>query len=81
MHPEDYEALSLPHVRGGVSSLVGRLELLQLSSPRAWGCFYLYEISEDGRIVFPTCVGVFPLAHIYDFSLLSLPHVRGGVSL
>ena len=52
-------ALSLPHVRGGVSKF-RRSEMSEAaSSPRAWGCFRTL-IEQIGRYgVFPTCVGVF----------------------
>ena len=33
------KALSLPHVRGGVSGYDGEYALCSASSPRAWGCF------------------------------------------
>ena len=36
------EAHGLPHVRGGVSGWPGSMIRFPLSSPRAWGCFYLF---------------------------------------
>ena len=51
-----------------------------MSSPRAWGCFYIDVFSGALSTVFPTCVGVFPLAAMPSERIMSLPHVRGGVS-
>ena len=50
------------------------------SSPRAWGCFSLKRGKRPIRLVFPTCVGVFPGDTYFVFALRRLPHVRGGVS-
>ena len=71
---------SLPHVRGGVSYRRGSSPRLSLSSPRAWGCFYLPVHLGEYPGVFPTCVGVFLPAMRPNPSRASLPHVRGGVS-
>ena len=30
---------SLPHARGGVSSIFGGVDIARQSSPRPWGCF------------------------------------------
>ena len=50
------------------------------SSPRAWGCFLRHlQISVSG-LVFPTCVGVFPVVAHPLKGRDGLPHVRGGVS-
>ena len=67
-------------MRGGVSKALYEVSLAERSSPRAWGCFHgsvgcLADVS-----VFPTCVGVFLLAEEAIFVIVSLPHVRGGVS-
>ena len=72
--------MSLPHVRGGVSSYRTPAQLTERSSPRAWGCFpYCKKFTRRHR-VFPTCVGVFP--HVVNawIRISCLPHVRGGVS-
>ena len=53
-------ALSLPHVRGGVSALRGVMRRILTSSPRAWGCFCGESSGRERPHVFPTCVGVFP---------------------
>ena len=70
----------LPHVRGGVSTFSVTADTGRLSSPRAWGCFYIQAYLTVPDVVFPTCVGVFlkhwPLIQKHN----SLPHVRGGVS-
>ena len=47
-------------MRGGVSERITIFRISHLSSPRAWGCFFLQDAcTVDGK-VFPTCVGVFP---------------------
>ena len=51
-----------------------------MSSPRAWGCFQHAAIQVRVLLVFPTCVGVFPIAASEATSMPRLPHVRGGVS-
>ena len=72
---------SLPHVRGGVSTLSPRMLRAALSSPRAWGCFRgILRFFRQGR-VFPTCVGVFLLCVGIRSLMCCLPHVRGGVSV
>ena len=70
----------LPHVRGGVSAVPHACPLVELSSPRAWGCFHPGLRMQTGARVFPTCVGVFPGARRRRRSSDGLPHVRGGVS-
>ena len=71
---------SLPHVRGGVSTLTTLSHRASLSSPRAWGCFWRADYRHEHDMVFPTCVGVFPEVLLCLDGRLSLPHVRGGVS-
>ena len=70
----------LPHVRGGVSFIAEVRPREIRSSPRAWGCFLRGAAVEKGFLVFPTCVGVFPLPFALFPPKVSLPHVRGGVS-
>ena len=70
----------LPHVRGGVSVETLMAKPDDTSSPRAWGCFSLKRGKRPIRLVFPTCVGVFPGDTYFVFALRRLPHVRGGVS-
>ena len=53
--------ISLPHVRGGVSRDKKNKKSPPKSSPRAWGCFEDVGEGELIKLVFPTCVGVFPL--------------------
>ena len=74
------KALSLPHVRGGVSQAAGAADNIAASSPRAWGCFLLDKIGTIFSSVFPTCVGVFLSLCTGGDTLRCLPHVRGGVS-
>ena len=72
--------LSLPHARGGVSVWQWIDGLKTASSPRPWGCFRRPRLPPGFRHVFPTPVGVFPLAQYRQRSLQCLPHARGGVS-
>ena len=73
-------AVSLPHVRGGVSRTPACHPEAPASSPRAWGCFCLWLSPRTWEAVFPTCVGVFPTVPHPAVAVGSLPHVRGGVS-
>ena len=59
---------SLPHVRGGVSTIAFVEPEIAGSSPRAWGCFSPRVGFPCVFRVFPTCVGVF----------LYKPTPRGG---
>ena len=72
---------SLPHMRGGVSGLIGGYAQQQQSSPHAWGCFHRQVMSHLKNLVFPTCVGVFLLRHLVEPQSSRLPHMRGGVSV
>ena len=74
------ELESLPHVRGGVSRPKSPCRKGSTSSPRAWGCFPTSLPSGAFRVVFPTCVGVFPNRSLASIVKQCLPHVRGGVS-
>ena len=49
----------LPHARGGVSTPQTWIRLRLSSSPRPWGCFYLWTAVPRSAAVFPTPVGVF----------------------
>ena len=49
----------LPHARGGVSSAAITFYVSGESSPRTWGCFFLFLPIPCGALVFPTHVGVF----------------------
>ncbi len=73
-------ALSLLHVRGGVSVLPFLQTTPRRSSPRAWRCFSRRLFAPDPTMVFSTCVEVFPSSGVRDSSHVSLLHVRGGVS-
>ncbi len=70
----------LPHARGGVSMAVFPVLVQPPSSPRPWGCFFGSCIFALRPRVFPTPVGVFPLALSADPPIAGLPHARGGVS-
>ena len=71
---------SLPHARGGVSTIKSTISISRMSSPRTWGCFYdsPQDCAED--MVFPTHVGVFLLYFSSHVAAWCLPHARGGVS-
>ncbi len=70
----------LPHARGGVSGGLCCCHHGVWSSPRPWGCFCPRRPANGMRLVFPTPVGVFPLACQQVALDQSLPHARGGVS-
>ena len=70
----------LPHASGGVSGYNVQMKLQLTSSPRQWGCFYSSPCSLRQNFVFPTPVGVFPIACLQCRLLWSLPHASGGVS-
>ena len=72
--------LGLPHMRGGVSELIASLETAGESSPHAWGCFQDTCKRYIFGVVFPTCVGVFPVSFAPMARSPRLPHMRGGVS-
>ena len=72
--------VGLPHARGGVSVLLDSERALEWSSPRTWGCFYVFGRKGEEFVVFPTHVGVFPRAFHGRVPGESLPHARGGVS-
>ncbi len=52
-----------------------------VSSPHAWGCFYLQCNHRPANRVFPTRVGVFPCRSAPRSRASRLPHTRGGVSV
>ena len=72
--------VSLPHARGGVSSLPSTVRTGKESSPRTWGCFCSGFGAVALNCVFPTHVGVFLSIYAFASHMLSLPHARGGVS-
>ena len=53
------QQVRLPHARGGVSTVTGKLIINATSSPRTWGCFWSYGGCGLVYDVFPTHVGVF----------------------
>ena len=79
--PPVSDRISLPHVRGGVSTVLKPIFNWPESSPRAWGCFFIPWGILPTDSVFPTCVGVFPIGFDYVALKTRLPHVRGGVSI
>jgi len=54
--------------------------LLDWSSPRVWGCFFMQMPAKIRDQVFPTRVGVFLTAQAPVMILTGLPHACGGVS-
>ena len=76
----DCIAVSLPHARGGVSSIVLTMLITVTSSPRTWGCFSTGKGPVLVYAVFPTHVGVFLLCRRMFLPVYGLPHARGGVS-
>ena len=75
-----FRAPGLPHARGGVS-VAGRPKVTgNRSSPRSWGCFFSPSPRAVSMRVFPTLVGVFPVAGRIGHVRHGLPHARGGVS-
>ncbi len=70
----------LPHMRGGVSHQDYSVRTARQSSPHAWGCFPYPAALQVIRLVFPTCVGVFPGLTRCILTRTRLPHMRGGVS-
>ena len=77
----DWPCASLPHARGGVSSMRGTRSRGATSSPRPWGCFFYARHAVTGSYVFPTPVGVFLHDRLHSPEGAGLPHARGGVSL
>ena len=71
----------LPHARGGVSATANTIKNTTASSPRPWGCFRDRPVRSPVAAVFPTPVGVFPVAPAIATALGGLPHARGGVSV
>jgi len=70
----------IPHVCGGVSSPYLLVLFAGVYSPRVWGCFQGDVRDDDAGIVFPTCVGVFPLCIVRILRKEGIPHVCVGVS-
>ena len=71
---------SLLHVRGGVSKTIPGDKHTFLSSPRPWRCFQMACLVASRYPVFSTSVEVFPPLTLSSARVLSLLHVRGGVS-
>ena len=55
---------SFPHAGGDVSGIASNALGFVEFSPRRWGCFYLADCLLDGEEVFPTQVGMFPVATV-----------------
>ena len=79
--PHPSQALRLPHARGGVSDDNFAYFAALASSPRTWGCFFLFFLTISAALVFPTHVGVFLRVDDNNAWRAGLPHARGGVSL
>ena len=70
----------LPHTRGDVSISDMPTAAHIVSSPYAWGCFFLLHYLKEPASVFPIRVGMFLMLLAFIPSLVSLPHTRGDVS-
>ena len=68
----------LPHIFGGVSTVLKMAKKRALSSPQPWGCFWRCVRSEKTRLIFPTSVGVFPSSSGNEAASNCLPHFCGG---
>ena len=71
----------LPHACGGVSLFRAHSIAADKSSPRLWGCFLAKDALALCYVVFPTPVGVFPVARQRREQSGRLPHACGGVSI
>ena len=74
------ENQGLLHVRGGVSEFLACGRSRCSSSPRPWRCFSVTVSRVSRVLVFSTSVEVFPACGLVRLVLISLLHVRGGVS-
>ena len=70
----------LLHVRGGVSVCNTSGGIEDSSSPRPWRCFFDAWLQNIAYGVFSTSVEVFLINSLYPGKVVSLLHVRGGVS-
>ncbi len=70
----------LLHVRGGVSACTSSLDATGRSSPRPWRCFRHFNVGTCSLKVFSTSVEVFLRPALSPNGVVSLLHVRGGVS-
>src|SRR5690554_2578273 len=64
----------LPHARGGVSNQWQAIGGNGGSSPRTWGCFWIFGVFQSSGWVFPTHVGVFPFWAAEPITQTGLPH-------
>ena len=71
----------LPRIRGGVSVLTVRRSAFARSSPHTRGCFPSSLTIPRSARVFPAYAGVFPPSRSASPDGLSLPRIRGGVSI
>ena len=72
---------SLPRIRGGVSTNAETFGNFLESSPHTRGCFFGLYGELYFTDVFPAYAGVFPTNYSPAACLLSLPRIRGGVSI
>ena len=71
----------LPRIRGGVSDRSQVRGSFVMSSPHTRGCFHRQRSARVPDAVFPAYAGVFPACGHAPTSPVSLPRIRGGVSL
>ena len=74
-------ACSFPHTRGDVPIIRGTTFQGVRFSPHAWGCSGRPRRRRRGENVFPTRVGMFPLAASGSRAWSCFPHTRGDVPL
>ena len=80
MLPLPRRPISLPRIRGGVSSPPSYLQDSAKSSPHTRGCFPTASRAPVSTKVFPAYAGVFLDPVSYPHLDLGLPRIRGGVS-
>jgi len=71
--------VSFPHARGDVPGSRPLCQSCGQFSPRAWGCSECRLFLESQSEVFPTRVGMFRRATLYNPAIVCFPHARGDV--
>ena len=61
--------------------MTAALSVAGLSSPHPRGCFYRLDRRRYAVFVFPASAGVFPRESSFTPCFVSLPRIRGGVSV
>ena len=76
----DRTTTSFPHAGGDVSLMPPPSARRTPFSPRRWGCFHREGLRAMSPPVFPTQVGMFPLAWTVSSTSARFPHAGGDVS-